>query len=229
MGWFRRFLHRTDDPPAQQAAAHTRASTAPIDADELRQRDAHTLTGAEFAAVLAADEAESLRYRRRSQPIQRGEYLTPEQEARHVAVDDRGLPNLRLVKARGQLVLTVPEGWVSFRSRTLHRHNVWTFRLRGVSHHDEAVAAATLTPGTKLRLVREPGNEHDPNAIAVFPAGGGQCLGYVNRQNAARIAKRLDAGDDLVAITLSGSSKGQAGEPVTVLITTIELLAHLRR
>ena len=61
------------------------------------------------------------------------------------------------------------------------------------------------------------------------PARGGACLGYVNKQNAARIAKRLDAGEDLVAITLSGSPRGQADDPVTVLITTPELLAHLRR
>lgn len=229
MGWIGRLLHGADLPAAEPTIAPSLAPTEAVDVGDLRRRDAHALTDAEFAVILADDEAENRRYRRRSQPIQRSEYLTPEQEAKHVAVDDRGLPNLRLVKARGQLVLTVPEGWVSLRSRTLHRYDPWTFRLRGVSYHDEAVAAATLTPGNKLRLVREPGNEHDPNAIAVHPARGGQCLGYVNKQNAARIAKHLDAGADLVAIALNGSPKGQTGDPVTVLVTTPELLAHLLR
>jgi hypothetical protein len=98
-----------------------------------------------------------------------------------------------------------------------------------VSYHERAVRQAALSPGTTLRLVREPDNKFDPNAIAVRTAVGAESLGYVNKQNAARLARRLDIGESLVAITLSGSPRGSDAAPLTVLVTAPEILAHLRR
>jgi len=161
--------------------------------------------------------------------IRRSEYLSPEDEERFVTVDDRGLPNIRLQRERSQLVLKVPQGLVNFRSRKLSRLGIYTFRVRGVSYHHEAVKAASLSPGSKVRLVREPDNEFDPNAIAIHPNRGRSPIGYVNKQNAARLAKRLDAGEALVAITLSGSPAGADDQPVTVLVASPTSLAHLRR
>jgi hypothetical protein len=70
-------------------------------------------------------------------------------------------------------------------------------------HHAEALddddAAA---PGRPLALRRDPANEHDPNAIAVHPDGGGAQLGWVPREAAAPIAADLDAGRPWAAIVL---------------------------
>lgn len=220
-----------DQPNSTEAAEPETASAAQPLAPvaELRKRDAHTWTDAEFEAVLAVEREDERRYARRSTAIRREEYLSPDLEAKYVTLDEAGMPNLRLVRHRGQLVLSVPGGLVSFRSRTLPALGIYTFRVRGVSYHEQAIEAASLSPGAKLRLVREPENEFDPNAIAVHPNCGRGPLGYVNKQNAARIARRPDAGEDLVAITLSGSPRGSLGDPVTVLITTPGTLAHLRR
>ena len=56
--------------------------------------------------------------------------------------------------------------------------------------------------GIKVRLVREPKNEHDPNAIAVYLIVGilpffrsPMMIGYVNAVRASTLHARLDAGE----------------------------------
>ena len=56
------------------------------------------------------------------------------------------------------------------------------------------VASEDVEPGRPLELRRDPGNEHDPNAIAVDAAGGGDQLGWVPRELAAELAPLLDEG-----------------------------------
>lgn len=78
-------------------------------------------------------------------------------------------------------------------------------RVAGVAgasrHHGEALSAESAAPGYPLDLRRDPGNEHDPNAIAVH-AGGGEQLGWVPREIAAELAPELDAGKPWSAVVL---------------------------
>jgi hypothetical protein len=67
-------------------------------------------------------------------------------------------------------------------------------------HHAEALAAAPAEPGAALELRRDPGNEHDPNAIQVW-AGGVQ-IGWVPRDTAVAVAPALDAGEPWSAVVL---------------------------
>lgn len=216
-----------------RALGRTSAHQAPEDnrvtasLDELRQRDGYNLTRAELDVVLAADRADDECHAPTGASIHRSEYLSPEDEARYVTVD-KGMPNIRLVRKQGQLVMVVPKGMVNFRSRALPRMDIYTFRARGVTHHEEAVMAASLSPGSKVRLVREPNNEYDANAIAIYPGRGAGPIGYVNRQNAARLAKALDAGESFAAITLSGSPAGRDGDPVTILVARPDVMTHMR-
>lgn len=55
-------------------------------------------------------------------------------------------------------------------------------------------------PGSPLTLRRDPGNEHDPNAIAVD--AGAEQVGWVPREVAAELAPELDAGRPWAAIVL---------------------------
>jgi HIRAN domain len=75
-------------------------------------------------------------------------------------------------------------------------------RIAGVAgaarHHAEALETAPL--GALLSLRRDPGNEHDPNAIQVL-AGDVQ-IGWVPRDVAAEIAPEIDAGTTWSAIAL---------------------------
>jgi hypothetical protein len=69
-------------------------------------------------------------------------------------------------------------------------------------HHAEALADEDAAPGRRLSLRRDPGNAHDPNAIAVHPAGGGAQLGWVPREVAADLAAELDASRPWAAVVL---------------------------
>ena len=57
-------------------------------------------------------------------------------------------------------------------------------------------------PAWPLELRRDPENPHDPNAIAVHPAGGGEQVGWVPRELAVELAAELDAGEPWSALVL---------------------------
>jgi len=52
-------------------------------------------------------------------------------------------------------------------------------KLAGASYRLEALQDDAFTPGRRLALVREPDNEHDPNAVAVWDADRRLQAGYV--------------------------------------------------
>ena len=74
-------------------------------------------------------------------------------------------------------------------------------RIVGVSHYQAALADAAggKRPGgvevrTRVGLVPEPDNPHDANAIAVrLDDGGGERVGYLPREEAARYRRLMDA------------------------------------
>ena len=70
------------------------------------------------------------------------------------------------------------------------------------SHEADHVARRHLPAPDMVKLVREPDNEFDKNAVAVH-VGGTKC-GFVPRAQAERLAADLDAGKTVTA-TLSGS------------------------
>lgn len=71
-------------------------------------------------------------------------------------------------------------------------------RIAGFNHHDGAAKALmVMKPQTRLLLVPEPNNPHDPNAIRVMTVPGAM-LGYIPRGDAAAMAERLRDKDVLV-------------------------------
>ncbi|MEA2231863.1 MAG: hypothetical protein QOD83_1679 [Solirubrobacteraceae bacterium] len=78
-------------------------------------------------------------------------------------------------------------------------------RVAGVAgaarFHDDVLQSDALAPGAALLLRREPGNAHDPNAIAVLVDGGAQA-GWVPRELAVELARDLDAGRPWSAVVL---------------------------
>ena len=95
--------------------------------------------------------------------------------------------------------------------------------------HDDVLQSAAVSPGAPLLLRRDPGNEHDPHAIAVFAGDRGQA-GWVPRELAARIAGELDAGRPWAAVVLRERRPDSPHEPrsgLTMLLApaqTIELV-----
>lgn len=69
-------------------------------------------------------------------------------------------------------------------------------KLAGASYRLDALQDDGFAPGRRLALVPEPGNEHDPNAIAVWDAGQRVQGGYVP----AEVAPELRGDDQAVSL-----------------------------
>jgi len=69
-------------------------------------------------------------------------------------------------------------------------------KLAGASYRLEALQDEAFAPGRKLALVREPDNEHDPNAVAVFDAEQRVQAGYVP----AEVAPELQGDEQALSL-----------------------------
>jgi len=59
--------------------------------------------------------------------------------------------------------------------------------VAGVSYRAEALPDESFDPGRRLSLVREPENEHDPNAMAIWNEARTLQVGYVPRELASEL------------------------------------------
>jgi hypothetical protein len=69
-------------------------------------------------------------------------------------------------------------------------------KLAGASYRLEALQDDAFAPGRRLALVREPDNEHDPNAVAVWDCERRLQAGYVP----ADVAPELSGDEQAVAL-----------------------------
>jgi HIRAN domain len=69
-------------------------------------------------------------------------------------------------------------------------------KLAGASYRADALQDDAFSPGRRLALVREPENEHDPNAVAVWDAERRLQAGYVP----AEIAPELHGDEQAVSL-----------------------------
>jgi hypothetical protein len=69
-------------------------------------------------------------------------------------------------------------------------------KLAGASYRADALQDDAFAPGRRLALVREPDNEHDPNAVAVWDADRRLQGGYVP----ADVAPELQGDEQAVSL-----------------------------
>lgn len=99
------------------------------------------------------------------------------------------------------------------------REGLEAVKVVGLKHHGNAQDPA-FAPGNALRLVREPNNPYDTNAVAVYDAEGQTQVGYLPREHAERIAKRLDAGEELRCLSMWETLDGRWRVALRALILT---------
>ena len=131
-------------------------------------------------------------------------------------------------------VLTTPSGgFVNPRSRNLFKVEVYVFQVQGTAYREAANRIADTRPGRPALLRRERDNPVDPNAVQVQAIKARQhasplTIGYVNKQNAARMARRIDSGEAFVTLFIRGAKPGTEGVP-WVLACPAALMPKLGR
>ncbi|MDR3687008.1 MAG: single-stranded-DNA-specific exonuclease RecJ [Coriobacteriia bacterium] len=92
-------------------------------------------------------------------------------------------------------------------------------KLAGVTFEGRQGVLERVSAGTPLRLVRQPDNPYDANAIAMFDPQGDQ-VGFLNRRLAAALAPTVDAGVEYdVEVTDVTGGEGDRSLGVNVLLT----------
>ena len=99
-------------------------------------------------------------------------------------------------------------------------------KLVGVTFEGRQEVIVTLEPGTPLRVVRQPDNEYDANAIALHEPHGAQ-VGFFNRRLAAALAPVIDAGVeyDVEVTDITGLAE-ERSRGVNVLVTRRDRIAE---
>ena len=163
-------------------------------------------------------------------PIYSSAFLPPEHQLDLVTIFGDGNTNLKLALFNGQLVLEAPNGILPNKaSGQIYKLGVFTCSLRGGSHYEKALRAADTRPLRPAMLVREPGNQYDRSAVAIHAPNAG-LIGYVNKQNAARLAKHMDSGEEYSAMFTCGNAPGAGnGNPVALLIAPTNVMTTIMR
>ena len=102
--------------------------------------------------------------------------------------------------------------------RKEHQILVLQTGIAGLQHHieneEEQQRINDLTPGTELQLFREPENEYDEWAIAVYITDDDK-LGYISRFKNETIARLMDAGKKFTAIVDDPEERAKQEEEET--------------
>lgn len=158
--------------------------------------------------------------------------LTDAEIAKLLPAGANGTANLKLIRWHDEIWFSLADT-----AKLLHHDNlrlssrgICASDARGISYRTENARIGNFTPGSIAKLVREPHNEFDPNAVAIVAANGRTRTGYIKASKAKHLAKLMDAGDTIEVLVLRGEPRGQySGGPVTVLATSPEMMRHLTR
>lgn len=112
--------------------------------------------------------------------------------------------------------------------RRLQKAGIWSVQVRGEHYHQSACRLGDFRPGVRVRLKREPENEFDPNAVAITADfDGAPVAGYFNKQKARALARVLDSGTVLEAVSVRGTGAGRVCEAIGVVAASPEAMQHM--
>lgn len=99
-------------------------------------------------------------------------------------------------------------------------------KLAGVTFEGRQDVLTRLSTGSTLRVVRQPDNQFDPNACALFDPHGDQ-VGFLNRRLAAVLAPAIDSGVeyDVEVTEVTGGTEDGRSLGVNVLVSRRDAIA----
>jgi hypothetical protein len=116
---------------------------------------------------------------------------------------------------------------VGFGDGRLAGAGVYVSQLRGQAYHRMGCTDGDFHPGARVALVREPDNEFDPDAVAVYDDTGRHLAGYVDNQKARLLSRLIDSGAPVEAVSVRGTGPGRPCDQVVVLAASPGVLRRL--
>ena len=101
------------------------------------------------------------------------------------------------------------------------------FHVAGISHRQDALQGPAFALGQPVRLIPEPGNPHDRNAIAVWDANGRAHIGYVPAELAAKIRLIIRGPQLYGAMVFSEIFQSSQRIALSVLLAPAEVFLYL--
>jgi hypothetical protein len=95
----------------------------------------------------------------------------------------------------GFIVVRVADGQRLAWETLPRRDGLESLDVRGESHRLDALQSPAFAAGAPVVLLPEPSNPYDANAVGVWDAARTVQAGYLPREHAARIGRRLRAGE----------------------------------
>ncbi|MBT2535882.1 HIRAN domain-containing protein [Arthrobacter sp. ISL-69] len=179
------------------------------------------------AATAKFYEAERERAKAAGQTVKgyRAGYISAADAKAQLVAGPDGLPPLKLVTSDNGLDLALPDGkLIDYNTLALRHFQIFAFRVVGMGYYEDPERPFKFRNGQRVAVKREADNEHDANAVAITTSRAATKIGYVNKQRAKWVADLLDKGGELDGIVIQTKSSSPR-----VLLTTPEMLAHLRR
>lgn len=103
--------------------------------------------------------------------------------------------------------------------------------VRGITFDDRRILAGILKIGIELKMVRDPGNPEDGNAIKFVLPGiffGSHMLGHMDRERAAKYAPEMDAGTEFAAkvANLPETNQDHEGKDFQPVVVEVSRIAY---
>jgi HIRAN domain len=115
---------------------------------------------------------------------------------------DYALERSEFENGRGYVVVRLADGQ-HLRWQSLPRgEGLESVNVVGERYRSDAIQGPCFAPGKGIVLEREPNNPYDPNAIAVWNAAHTLQAGYLPRDEAKRLAKKLNSGARFRVLTI---------------------------
>ena len=153
--------------------------------------------------------------------VVREDFVPKDDEARYLTRDENGLPSIRLVDAGDRLAIWSPidgGALINPKGPGLRSLGLYSSYARGADHHASAYRNADLRKGRWIDLKREPDNPHDRNAVAMHAPGARSPFAYVQKGRAAAVARRMDSGEELAAVSMRGPGCGHDDDTTFVIV-----------
>ena len=119
-------------------------------------------------------------------------------ELRPSQLGDRLPPEFRLVRSSlgngsGFVMERISDGQrLSWQRLNQDHPGLYAFDVAGENHYRNEIQRRDFAPGARVRLVPEPDNPYDADAVAVRSGNGRLKCGYVPREEAAKVKEMLE-------------------------------------